>query len=46
MVNRGNHLDWYEGLHAFSLLETVEVEADLDAAPFRFPVQLVAPPAQ
>ncbi len=45
VVDRGGHLDWYDGPTLLQILETAEVEETLAAAPFRFPVQLVGRPA-
>jgi sulfate adenylyltransferase subunit 1 len=44
VVDRGNHLGWYEGPTLLQILETVEVPQTLAAAPFRFPVQYVSRP--
>jgi len=44
VVDRGEHLDWYEGPTLMAFLEGLELgQEDLDA-PFRFPVQLVCRP--
>ncbi|HJU84047.1 MAG TPA: GTP-binding protein [Holophagaceae bacterium] len=42
VVERGDHLDWYEGPTLLELLETAEVDEDAAARPFRFPVQMVS----
>jgi sulfate adenylyltransferase subunit 1 len=44
VVDRGRHLDWYQGPTLLQILETVEVAQTLADAPFRFPVQYVARP--
>ncbi len=44
VVERGNHLTWYEGPTMMEHLETVDIESDLDLERFRFPVQLVLRP--
>ena len=44
VVERGGNLDWYEGPTLLQILETVDVEQRLAAAPFRFPIQYVARP--
>ena len=42
VVERGENLQWYEGPTLLQILETVDVQQALAAAPFRFPVQYVA----
>jgi sulfate adenylyltransferase subunit 1 len=42
VVERGETLQWYEGPTLLQILETVDVQQALAAAPFRFPVQYVA----
>ena len=44
VVDRGDHLSWYDGPTLLQILETVEVTQTLAGAPFRFPVQYVARP--
>ena len=44
VVDRGQHLSWYQGPTLLQILETVEVAQTLADAPFRFPVQYVARP--
>ncbi len=44
VVDRGEHLDWYDGPTMMEHLETVDIEADMDLERFRFPVQLVLRP--
>jgi bifunctional enzyme CysN/CysC len=41
---RSEHTPWYTGPSLLEHLETVDVEADLQSAPFRFPVQWVNRP--
>lgn len=42
VVVRGEKLDWYQGPTLIELLESLSVYDESHAAPFRFPVQLVA----
>src|SRR5512140_1215782 len=44
VVDRGEHLGWYDGPTLLQVLETAELPATLADAPFRFPVQCVARP--
>lgn len=44
VVERGEHLDWYQGPALLELLETVFIENDLNTTDFRFPVQWVCRP--
>lgn len=44
VVERGDHLDWYQGSTLMDLLETVSIEDDINRADFRFPVQWVCRP--
>jgi sulfate adenylyltransferase subunit 1 len=44
VVERGNRLDWYEGMTLMDLLERVPVDHDINMEDFRFPVQLVCRP--
>ncbi len=42
VVERGANMDWYDGPTLIELLEALPVYDEAHAAPFRFPVQLVA----
>ena len=42
VVARGEHMPWYDGPTLIELLEGLSVYDEAHAAPFRFPVQLVA----
>jgi sulfate adenylyltransferase subunit 1 len=42
VVERGDNMPWYEGPTLIELLESLTVYDEAHAAPFRFPVQLVA----
>jgi len=42
VVERGDNMTWYEGPTLIELLEGLSVYDETHAAPFRFPVQLVA----
>ena len=44
VVERGDNLRWYEGPTLMDLLESVDVERDVDLDQFRLPVQLVTRP--
>ena len=44
VVDRGDHLSWYDGPTLLQILETAETPPTLANAPFRFPVQYVARP--
>ncbi|MFN3217235.1 MAG: sulfate adenylyltransferase subunit CysN [Acidimicrobiales bacterium] len=44
VVDRSEHMDWYDGPTMMEHLETVDVEAGIDLERFRFPVQLVVRP--
>lgn len=44
IVDRSEHLGWYEGETLLDLLETVEVQSDSDLVHARFPVQYVIRP--
>ena len=44
VVERGDRLDWYEGLTLMDLLENVPIDHDINLEDFRFPVQLVCRP--
>ncbi|HKJ83310.1 MAG TPA: sulfate adenylyltransferase subunit CysN [Mariprofundaceae bacterium] len=41
---RGDNMPWYEGATLLETLEGLEVNDQIDAAPFRFPVQMVNRP--
>ena len=42
VVNKGEHLDWYQGPTLIKLLESLPIDDDAATQPLRFPVQLVA----
>jgi sulfate adenylyltransferase subunit 1 len=44
VVERGDKLDWYKGPALLELLETVEIDHDVNTSDFRFPVQWVCRP--
>jgi sulfate adenylyltransferase subunit 1 len=44
LVDRGDNLNWYQGTTLIELLETVEIDHDLNITDFRFPVQWVCRP--
>src|SRR5512147_1903156 len=44
VVERGDRLDWYKGPALLELLETVEIDHDVNTSDFRFPVQWVCRP--
>ncbi len=44
VVDRGENLAWYKGPALLELLETVEIDHDLNTTDFRFPVQWVCRP--
>jgi sulfate adenylyltransferase subunit 1 len=44
VVDRGYRLDWYSGKSLLDLLETIDIEHDLNTRDFRFPVQWVCRP--
>lgn len=44
VVERGDRLDWYQGVTLMSLLETLSIEDDINREDFRFPVQWVCRP--
>lgn len=44
VVERGDHLSWYEGSALMDLLENVSIEDDINREDFRFPVQWVCRP--
>ncbi|WP_416768647.1 sulfate adenylyltransferase subunit CysN [Sulfurimonas sp. ST-25] len=45
VVERSARLPWYEGATLLELLETAELDRQVDGAPFRFPVQYVNRPS-
>jgi len=44
VIERSAHMHWYSGPTLLGFLETVDVHNDIDAQPFRFPVQWVNRP--
>ncbi|MDR2196165.1 MAG: sulfate adenylyltransferase subunit CysN [Gallionellaceae bacterium] len=44
VVERGDRLNWYQGATLLELLETVEIDHDVNTSDFRFPVQWVCRP--
>ncbi|HJW09019.1 MAG TPA: sulfate adenylyltransferase subunit 1 [Holophagaceae bacterium] len=46
VVDRGEHLPWYEGPTLMQALEAAELDHAAAGLPFRFPVQLVSRPHQ
>lgn len=44
VVERGDHLNWYQGSTLMDLLESVSIEDDINRDDFRFPVQWVCRP--
>ena len=44
VVERGSNLGWYEGPTLLNLLETIEIDHDVNREDFRFPVQWVCRP--
>src|SRR5574340_1403870 len=44
VVERGDNLDWYKGPALLELLETIEIDHDVNTSDFRFPVQWVCRP--
>src|SRR5918992_2491139 len=44
VVERGENLPWYQGPALLELLETIEIDRDLNLDDFRFPVQWVCRP--
>lgn len=45
VVERGQNLPWYHGPALLQLLETIEIDRDLNLDEFRFPVQWVCRPS-
>jgi bifunctional enzyme CysN/CysC len=46
VIERGANMPWYEGPTLMSYLESIEVDDDIEAKPFRLPVQWVNRPNQ
>lgn len=46
VVNRGNHLNWYQGSTLYDYLENIQIVGDRNLIDFRFPVQYVLRPHQ
>ena len=44
MVNRSEHMDWYQGAPLLSVLENLHISSDLNKIDARFPVQTVLRP--
>jgi len=44
VVERGGSLDWYQGQALLELLETIEIDHDVNTTDFRYPVQWVCRP--
>jgi sulfate adenylyltransferase large subunit len=44
VITKSDRTPWFDGASLLEFLETVEVDRDLVAKPFRFPVQLVSRP--
>jgi sulfate adenylyltransferase subunit 1 len=44
VVERGDKLDWYQGVALMDFLESVPIDHDINLEDFRFPVQLVCRP--
>ena len=44
VVERGDNLGWYKGPALLELLETIEIDHDVNTSDFRFPVQWVCRP--
>ncbi len=44
LVDRGDNLNWYQGPTLMELLENVEIDHDVNANDFRYPVQWVCRP--
>jgi sulfate adenylyltransferase subunit 1 len=44
VVNRSEHMDWYQGATLMHMLETVHIESDYNHIDSRFPVQYVVRP--
>ena len=44
VVERGGSLDWYQGSALLELLETIEIDHDVNTTDFRYPVQWVCRP--
>ena len=44
IVERGDHMPWYDGPTLMELLDNIEIDHDVNLADFRFPVQWVCRP--
>jgi sulfate adenylyltransferase subunit 1 len=44
IVERGDHMSWYDGPTLMELLDNIEIDHDVNLADFRFPVQWVCRP--
>ncbi|MDO8350404.1 MAG: GTP-binding protein, partial [Gallionella sp.] len=44
LVDRGDNLNWYQGMTLMELLENVEIDHDVNTTDFRYPVQWVCRP--
>ena len=44
VVNRSNHMDWYQGATLLYTLETIHVSSDINKIDARFPIQTVLRP--
>jgi sulfate adenylyltransferase subunit 1 len=44
LVDRGDNLNWYQGTTLMDLLESVEIDHDVNTTDFRYPVQWVCRP--
>lgn len=44
VVNRSNHMDWYQGAPLLHTLETMHISSDINKVDTRFPVQTVIRP--
>ncbi len=44
LVDRGDNLNWYQGTTLMELLESVEIDHDINTTDFRYPVQWVCRP--
>src|SRR5690606_23761473 len=44
IVERGDNLNWYSGKSLLDYLESINIESDINALDFRFPVQWVSRP--
>ncbi len=44
LVDRGDNLNWYQGTTLMDLLESIEIDCDVNTTDFRYPVQWVCRP--